>query len=342
MKRTEPALVSTVDVIKVFGGRRLRWPRRERAQAVRALSGVSVDIHKGETVGLVGESGCGKTTLGKVILRLLGEISGDVLFDGASIYGLDTRRLRHLRRRMQMIFQNPYAALNNHMRVGDIIAEGVSVRGITEGTAARVAELLDSVKLHPDKASQFPWELSGGERRRVGIARILAVEPEFIVADEPVAALDLSIKSQVINLLTDLKEQRQLTYLFISHDIGVIRYVSDRIAVMYLGGIVEIGDTCVMRADRCLHPYTRQLLAAAAYMSNVREAGPSLDRTAHGNNWEVPDTIPSGCRYHPRCPLYERLGKPAACREVVPELKVYQTVGGSPHAAACHHAGEAA
>ncbi len=333
------SLVAAVDVTKIYGQGRLSWLRRAD-HSVRALESVSLSIQKGETLGLVGESGCGKTTLGKSILRLIGEITGDVRFAGESIYELDGSSLRELRKRMQMIFQNPYAALNNHMRVDEIIAEGVSVSGRQNGAVVdRVAELLESVNLNPDKAAQYPWELSGGERRRVGIARILAVDPEFIVADEPVAALDLSIKSQVINLLTDLREQRRLTYLFISHDIGVVRYVSDRIAVMYLGVIVEVGDTDDVSGTRCLHPYTQQLLAAADYMSR-RDNLSDASRTMSGQNWEVPTETPSGCRYHPRCALYEKLGRPASCREDVPVLSPYDLRGETSHAVACHYAGE--
>jgi oligopeptide/dipeptide ABC transporter ATP-binding protein len=333
------SLVTAVDVTKIYDQR--RFSRLRRAEhSVRALESVSLSIHKGETVGLVGESGCGKTTLGKAILRLIGEIAGDVHFAGESIYGLDGSSLRELRKRMQMIFQNPYAALNNHMRVEEIIAEGVSVSGRRNGVVVdRVAELLDCVNLNPDKAAQYPWELSGGERRRVGIARILAVDPEFIVADEPVAALDLSIKSQVINLLTDLREQRRLTYLFISHDIDVVRYVSDRVAVMYLGAIVEVGNTDEVSEARCLHPYTRQLLAAADYMSSGR-AQSGAGRIEGGLNWEVPTEMPSGCRYHPRCALYQKLGRPPSCRMEIPTLSLYEPDGETSHSAACHFAGE--
>jgi ABC-type oligopeptide transport system ATPase subunit len=333
------SLVDADNVTKIYGHRRLSWFRRDD-HSVRALDSVSLSIHKGETVGLVGESGCGKTTLGKAVLRLIGEVEGDVRFDGESIYGLDGGPLRELRKRMQMIFQNPYASLNNHMRVDAIIAEGVAVSGRRNGAVAdRVAELLDCVNLNPDKAAQYPWELSGGERRRVGIARILAVDPEFIVADEPVAALDLSIKSQVINLLTDLREQRRLTYLFISHDIGIVRYVSDRVAVMYMGAIVEVGNTDEVSEARCLHPYTRQLLAAADYMSGRRGLS-HPGRTSEGKDWGVPTETPSGCRYHPRCGLYEKLGRPPSCRMEFPTLSPFDLDGQTSHSVACHFSGE--
>ena len=337
------ALVSARDVVKVFRSRAFSWfGSTGQGSEVRALDGVSLAIRRAETVGLVGESGCGKTTFGKAILRLLDDVKGEVMFDGELVYDLDAGALRALRRRMQMVFQNPYAALNNHMRVRDIIAEGVRISGRDrDGVMPRVLELLEQVNMNRDKLSQFPWELSGGERRRIGLARILAVDPEFIVADEPVAGLDLSVKSQIINLLTDLKEERDLTYLFISHDIGVIKYVSDRVAVMYMGRIVEIGDNRVIRRERCLHPYTEQLLTAAAFMSNNWENGYTLHADG-GEGWEVPDEIPRGCHFHPRCQLYQALGRPEVCTAQDPELLIHDTVAGNPHAAACHYAGERA
>lgn len=343
-KRDRQILVSAEKVSKCFQVRRKErsfWGR-VRTDPFMAVDEVSVRIYKGETLGLVGESGCGKTTLGRILLRLIGQVQGKVIFDGCDLFALGKKELRQLRRRMQMIFQNPYAALNNHMKVEAIIAEGVRInfQGSNKEVKERVIDLLAQVNLQKDKLNQYPFELSGGERRRVGIARILAVNPEFIIADEPVAALDLSIKSQVINLLQDLKYQYNLSYLFISHDIGVIKYVSDRIAVMYLGKIVEIGARRTMRTNRCLHPYTYELLKAAEYMSSTWENGYSLGRQREVQSWDVPDRVPSGCRYHPRCLLFRKKGGPVICRAVDPELVQIEDYYGTPHGVACHFSGE--
>ena len=339
----EQPLVRVEKVNKYY---RMRHPqesfwRRARSERFQVLEDVSLWLFKGETLGLVGESGCGKTTLGRVLLRLTDMVEGKVLFDGQDVYSLDRKALRLLRRRMQMIFQNPYAALNNHMRVRDIIAEGVRInfKGHDREVLERVEELLAQVNLQSDKLKQYPFELSGGERRRVGIARILAVNPEFVVADEPVAALDLSIKSQIINLMQELRERLGLTFLFISHDIGMIKYVSDRIAVMYLGKIVEQGSNRAIRTERCLHPYTSQLLKAAAYMSSNWENGFSLQRTQQEKGWDVPDRIPSGCRYHPRCTLFKEQGNPEICQKKDPELIKIDAYFGLPHWVACHFVG---
>jgi oligopeptide/dipeptide ABC transporter ATP-binding protein len=312
--------------------------RPRRSEQFRVLNDVHLDIYKGETIGLVGESGCGKTTLGRTLLRLTDMVEGKVYFDGHDIYNMDKEALRQLRRRMQMIFQDPYAALNNHMKVRDIIAEGVRInfRGTNEEVDERVRELLEQVNLQQGKINAYPHELSGGERRRVGIARILAVQPEFIIADEPVAALDVSIKAQIINLMQDLKEQYDLTFMFISHDIGMIKYVSDRIAVMYLGKIVEQGANRAIRPDRCLHPYTQQLLAAASYMSSNWEHGYSLESEKEVKVWDVPDEIPSGCPYHPRCALFRNKDQPDICRTQDPDLLQMGEQYGKPHWVACH------
>jgi oligopeptide transport system ATP-binding protein len=314
-----------------------------RLGALKALTNVSFSIYKGETLGLVGESGCGKTTLGRVLLRLTAGTEGKVLVDGQDVYSLNKRELCGLRRKMQMIFQNPYAALSNHMRVREIIAEAVRLNGNMDKAEieTRVRELIADVNLHPSKLDQFAFELSGGERRRVGIARIFAVSPEFIVADEPVAALDVSIKAQIINLLQDLKEKHGLTYLFISHDIGMVKYVSDRIAVMYMGKIVELGLNRAVRRNRCSHPYTFELLSAAAYMVKDWEEEERAVSQSDGldSDWDVPDHVPSGCPYHPRCPIY-KLKQAPDCRDKEPELQSADSRYGGVHWVACHFPGE--
>jgi ABC-type oligopeptide transport system ATPase subunit len=276
------------------------WWKRRESEFFPALRNVSITIKRGETLGVVGESGCGKTTLGRVLLRLTDIVDGKVYFDGVDVYSVSNRELRHLRHRMQMIFQNPYASLNNHMKVKDIVAEGVRMKfnGSKGEVEERVRELLDQVNFHKDKITQYPSGLSGGERRRVGIARILAVQPEFIVADEPVAALDLSIKSQVINLMQDLKVGLGLTFMFISHDIGMIKHLSDRIAVMYLGKVVEQGANSAIDRHRCLHPYTQQLLNASSYMYNTEQDDRGRNIAVKEHTWDVPDEIPTGCPYH--------------------------------------------
>ncbi|MBM3280315.1 MAG: ABC transporter ATP-binding protein [Candidatus Handelsmanbacteria bacterium] len=340
-ERDPQVLVSAEQVSKFFPVRKKKrslWGTKHAAQ-FKALDAVSMKVYKGETLGLVGESGCGKTTLGLALLRLISQIHGKVYFDGCDVFGLEKKELRKIRRRMQMIFQDPYAALNNHMKVEEIVAEGVRInfRGSKKEVAERAEGLLAQVNLQKDKLRQYPFELSGGERRRVGIARTLAVNPEFIIADEPVAALDVSIKSQVINLLQDLKEQSSgLSYLFISHDIGVIKYVSDRIAVMYLGKVVEVGANPTMRANRCLHPYTYELLKAAEYMSSAWESGYSLDWRQEAHSWDEPDQQPSGCRYHPRCSLYRKMGLPVKCETEDPELIQVESYFDTPHEVACH------
>ena len=317
-----------------------RWWKKESAEYFHALRNVSFDIFRGETVGIVGESGCGKTTLGRALVGLADLIDGQIYFDGKNIYALSSSELRLLRRRIQMIFQNPYAALNRHMRVRDIVAEGVRINfdGTREQVDERVRLLLDQVNFHKDKLMQFPGSLSGGERRRIGIARILAVQPEFIVADEPVAALDLSIKSQIVNLLQDLKEKLGLTIVFISHDMSMITYLSDKIIVMYLGKIVEIMSSKVVDKKNAYHPYTKQLLRASEYMSGAGNV--SYGSSEQEFSSEVPDRIPSGCPYHPRCSLYELKGKPSQCTENDPLLLELNSNANTAHHVSCHFAEE--
>ncbi len=299
------------------------WFSRPRA-VVRAVEDVSLAIAPGETLGLVGESGCGKSTLGRLLLRLLEPTAGDVRFDGRSLLGLDARALRAVRREMQIVFQDPYGSLDPHMRVGSIVGEGLAIHRL--GTRAerrrRVEELLALVGLPPDAARRWPHEFSGGQRQRISIARALAVEPRFVVADEAVSALDVSIQAQIINLLQDLKRRLGLTLLFISHDLRVVEHVSDRVAIMYLGRLVEVAprDRIYTQAR---HPYTRALLSA------VPVADPHRPRHREPLRGELPSALapPPGCAFHPRCPHAEDI-----CRRLVPPLEQ----GRDGHAVACH------
>ena len=283
---------------------------------VKAVDDVSFHIDRGETLGLVGESGCGKTTTGRCILRLEDPTAGQILFDGTDIATLDTAGMREIRQKIQVIFQDPYSSLNPRMKIGEIIAEPMHVHGIEPDRQARedrVKELLSVCGLRPAMADRYPHEMSGGQRQRVGIARALAMRPQFIICDEPVSALDVSIQAQVINLLEDLREQFNLTYLFIAHDLSVVRHLCQRVAVMYLGHIVELAD-CDELFDNPQHPYTRALLAAVP----VPDPDVEHARAHHIVAGEVPSPInpPSGCVFHPRCPKAV-----ASCSQDVPELR---------------------
>jgi len=293
---------------------------------VKAVDGVDFTIRRGETLGLVGESGSGKTTAGRVVLRLLPATKGEVIFDGRNVHELSREEVRKLRKEMQIIFQDPYASLNPRMTVGDIIGEPLAIHKIAKGreAEARVQELLRLVGLQPYHANRYPHEFSGGQRQRIGIARALAVSPKFIVADEPVSALDVSIQAQVVNLLQDLQVQFGLTFLLIAHDLAVVRHISNRVAVMYVGKIMEIADRDELY-NHPLHPYTIALLSAIPIPDPTVEQ--RRKRIILTGDIPSPVNPPSGCRFHTRCPIaFER------CKIEVPQLKPY----GPNHEAACH------
>ncbi len=302
---------------------------------VRAVDGVSFDIRRGETLGLVGESGCGKSTTGRAILRLYHPTGGSVMFDGVDLTKLEGEPLRRMRRRMQMIFQDPYASLNPRMTVGGIVGEPLAVHGIGSHAERRerVAELLDVVGLNPNFLNRYPHEFSGGQRQRIGVARALAVNPDLIIADEPISALDVSIQAQIINLLEKLQDEFHLTYLFIAHDLSVVRHVSDRIAVMYLGRIVEMVGSRELY-ERPLHPYSVALLSAVPIPDP--EVEKHRRRIILTGDVPSPASPPSGCHFHTRCWLRERLGNPERCVAEDPVLRPLS----SGHQVACHFAEE--
>ncbi|MCG7407223.1 ATP-binding cassette domain-containing protein [Paenibacillus sp. ACRRX] len=295
-------------------------------QVVKSVDGISLTIQPGETLGLVGESGSGKSTLGKTVVGLLEATSGKVVFHGQDIAAARGSQKRELNRNMQMIFQDPHASLNPRFRIGDIIAEGIDAHRLARGQARRdrVAELLERVGLHPDHAARYPYEFSGGQRQRIGIARALAVKPQFIVADEPISALDVSIQAQIVNLLKDLQKEEGLSYLFIAHDLAMVKHISDRIGVMYLGKMMELADRNSLFAEP-LHPYTKALLSA------IPASNPSARRlreriVLHGDP-PSPLSPPAGCPFHARCPAATEI-----CVSHMPESKEVRPN----HWVACH------
>jgi oligopeptide/dipeptide ABC transporter ATP-binding protein len=303
------------------------------AGTVRAVDGVSFDIERGQTVGLVGESGCGKSTTGRAIARLNRPTAGSIRLDGQELSGLDGAALRRVRRRLQMIFQDPYSSLNPRMTIGAIVREPLDIHsvGSARERADRVGQLLDVVGLSRQAADRYPHQFSGGQRQRVGIARALALNPELIVADEPISALDVSIQAQILNLLARLQRDFKLTYLFIAHDLAAVRHISDRVLVMYLGRIVESASSTELYR-RPLHPYTVALLSAVPVPDPAAEA--TRRRIVLKGDVPSPAAPPSGCAFHTRCWLRERLGNPGECTAVAPPLRALA----GRHTVACHFA----
>jgi len=324
-RSTSRTLVATDRLTKYFANRRGVFGRMDAV--VRAVDGVSIKVRRGETLGLVGESGCGKSTLGRLMLRLVEPDYGRIVYDGHDIVPLTQAQLRPLRRKMQIIFQDPYASLNPRMTVRDIVGEAIRIHKLASGKSEeehRIAELLTKVGMRAESMDRYPHEFSGGQRQRIGIARALAVQPEFIVCDEPISALDVSIQAQIVNLLQDLQDELGVAYLFISHDLNIVEHVAHRMAVMYLGKIVEQGDSPSLYA-RAHHPYTRALLRSVPVADSSRKR---LHVLLEG---DVPSPIdpPPGCAFHPRCPR----AIPGRCDKDEPTLA--EIAMGSGHKVAC-------
>jgi oligopeptide transport system ATP-binding protein len=323
-----PRTLLATDRLAKYFPVRAGWLSRQ-TKFVRAVDGVSLRVRRGETLGLVGESGCGKSTLGRLVLRLIEPTFGRVVYDGKDLVPLSQSALRPLRRRMQIIFQDPYSSLNPRMTVRQIIGEPIEIHRLAKTPAEaerKVVQLLEKVGLRAEAIHRYPHEFSGGQRQRIGIARALAVEPEFIVCDEPISALDVSIQAQIVNLLMDLQDQLGLSYLFISHDLSIVRHVSHRVAVMYLGRVVEQGPPGALY-EAPLHPYTHALLSAAPSIDPARR---KLRVLVEG---DLPSAIdpPNGCAFHPRCPRIEK-GK---CDVIAPTLAELEE--GTSHRVACWH-----
>jgi oligopeptide/dipeptide ABC transporter ATP-binding protein len=326
---TGDVILSARGVTRHFGGRRELF---SRTPLVRAVDGVSFDIRRGETFAIVGESGCGKSTLARLLLRLIEPTAGRITLDGDDVTAAAPEAVRRMRRRMQIIFQDPFSSLNPRMTVGDLVAEPMATHGLAHGAdlARETARMLDMVGLLPEHAARYPHEFSGGQRQRIGIARALASRPTILIGDEPVSALDVSIRAQILNLLEDLKEELGLTLILVSHDLSVVRHTADRVAVMYLGKIVELAPVEEL-FERPSHPYTQALMAAVPAPDPSRRR----ERALLEGDPPSPTNPPSGCRFHTRCAHAADI-----CRTTEPLLSALDGAAGAGHDAACHRAGE--